>query len=57
MGGNTSSWLGRRFRVDDGPGLNMSWPPGELGGGLAFLRSERGGLFMKLEREGILASI
>jgi len=35
----------------------MSWPPGELGGGLVFLRSERGGLFMKELREGMLASV
>ena len=34
----------------------MSWPPGDEGGGLVFLRSERGGLFMKEEREGMLAS-
>mmetsp|Transcript_4742 Transcript_4742/g.13521 ORF Transcript_4742/g.13521 Transcript_4742/m.13521 type:complete len:340 (+) Transcript_4742:1456-2475(+) len=54
-GGSASSWLGRRFRVDDGPGLNMSCPPGEEGGGLAFLRSARGGLFMKLLKLGILA--
>jgi hypothetical protein len=43
--------------VDEGPGLNMSWPPGELGGGLVFLRSERGGLFMNDDNEGILASV
>tara|TARA_B100000459_G_scaffold125375_1_gene78127 strand:+ start:430 stop:621 length:192 start_codon:yes stop_codon:yes gene_type:complete len=35
----------------------MSWPPGLEGGGLVFLRSERGGLFMKELREGMLASV
>ncbi len=43
--------------MEDGPGLNMSWPPGLEGGGLVFLRSERGGLFMKELREGMLASL